>query len=60
MLGREAELVALGFAEGELSHVGLRCREPKSNVWIWMDTVAGPREHEAAATAVDKVFWRLD
>ena len=60
MLGREAELVGLGFGEGELTHVGLRCREPKSNVWIWMDTVAGPREREAAASAVEKVFWSLD
>ena len=60
MLGREAELVALGFNEGELSHVGLRCKEPKSGTWIWMDTVAGPREREAAATSVDKLFWSLD
>jgi hypothetical protein len=60
MLGREAELVALGFGEGELTHVGLRCKEPKSNTWIWMDTVAGPREREAAASSVEKVFWSLD
>lgn len=59
-LGREVEWVALGFAPGELSHVGLRVREPKSARWIWLDPVAGPREAEAAAKASTVKFWSLD
>jgi len=48
LIGREVEFVAVGFEPGSLSHVGARAREPKSNTWIWLDGVAGPREHEAA------------
>jgi len=59
-LGREAEYVGLGFGGTQLTHVGVRVREPKSNQWIWIDTVAGPREREAAARAKQKVFWSLD
>ena len=58
-LGRECEFVALGFGQ-QLTHVGLRCQEPKSHKWIWLDSVAGPREREAAATASMKLFWSLD
>lgn len=58
-LGREPELVALGY-NGELTHVGLRVREPKTNQWIWVDTVAGPREREAIERAQQKLFWSLD
>jgi len=58
-LGRECEFVALGFG-AQLTHVGLRCQEPKSKRWIWLDSVAGPREREAAATASQKLFWSLD
>jgi hypothetical protein len=59
-LGREAEFVALGFEPGALTHVGARVREPKSNSWIWVDPVAGPREREAAETAREVLFWSLD
>jgi hypothetical protein len=59
-LGREVEWVALGFAPGSLSHVGLRVREPKSNQWIWLDAVAGPREREAAKRAQNIKFWSID
>jgi hypothetical protein len=59
-VGREVEFVAVGFGEGQLSHVGLRVREPKSNAWVWLDAVAGPKERQAAATASKKVFWSLD
>lgn len=59
-LGREVEFVALGFSPGELTHVGFRVKEPKSNVWIWVDPVAGPREREAAATAKEMLPWSLD
>lgn len=59
-LGREVEWVALGFMPRQLSHVGTRVREPKSNRWIWLDAVAGPREREAAATAKNVAFWSLD
>jgi len=50
-IGREVELVAVGFEPGSLSHVGIRAKEPKSNTWIWLDGVAGPREQEAAKRA---------
>ena len=59
-VGREVEFVAVGFGDGQLSHVGLRVKEPKSNTWIWLDAVAGPKERQAAATASKKVFWSLD
>lgn len=59
-IGREVELVALGFSPGELTHVGFRVKEPKTNTWIWIDPVAGPREREAAATAKEILPWSLD
>lgn len=59
-LGREVELVALGFKPGDLTHVGFRVKEPKSDTWIWIDPVAGPREREAAATAKEILPWSLD
>lgn len=60
VIGREVELVALGFAPKELSHVGVRCKEPKTGQWIWMDGVAGPREREAAGRAKEILTWSLD
>lgn len=59
-VGREVELVALGFAPGSLSHVGVRVKEPKSGQWIWLDGVAGPREREAAATAKELLVMSLN
>jgi len=59
-VGREVELVALGFSKGELSHVGIRAREPKTGQWIWLDGVAGPKEREAAGRAVEILTWSLD
>lgn len=58
-LGREVEWVALGFGGDQLTHVGLRVREPKSGTWIWMDGVAGPKEREAAERATDRKFMSL-
>lgn len=59
-IGREVELVALGFAPGELSHVGVRAKEPKTGTWIWLDGVAGPREREAAGRATELLVKSLD
>jgi hypothetical protein len=59
-IGREVELVALGFSPGSLSHVGVRAKEPKSSQWIWLDGVAGPREREAAGRAKELLVWSLD
>ena len=59
-IGREVELVALGFEPGSLSHVGLRVKEPKSGVFLWLDGVAGPAERKAAARAKELVFKSLD
>lgn len=59
-IGREVELVALGFEPGMLSHVGCRAKEPKSNRWIWLDGVAGPREREAAQRAKELLVLSLD
>lgn len=50
-IGREVELVALGFQPEVLSHVAVRAREPKSGRWVFLDGVAGPREREAAERA---------
>jgi hypothetical protein len=58
--GREVEFVALGFEPDSLSHVGVRTREPKSNEWIWLDGVAGPKEQEAAYRAKELLVWSLD
>jgi hypothetical protein len=59
-IGREVEFVALGFAPNSLTHVGLRAKEPKSDKWIWIDGVAGPREKEAAQRAQELLIWSLD
>jgi hypothetical protein len=59
-LGREVELVALGFEPRVLSHVGVRCKEPKTSKWIWLDGVAGPREREAAGRAKEQLVLSLD
>jgi hypothetical protein len=58
-IGREVELVAMGFAPRSLSHVAVRVREPKSRQWILLDGVAGPREREAAGKAVELMFKSL-
>jgi len=58
-IGREVELVAVGFEPGALSHVGIRAKEPKSNMWVWLDGVAGPREHEAAKRTKNTMILRL-
>jgi hypothetical protein len=58
-IGREVELVAMGFAPGSLSHVAVRVREPKSQQWILLDGVAGPREREAASKAVELLVRSL-
>jgi hypothetical protein len=59
-LGREVEFVALGFAPKQLTHVAARIKEPKSEKWIFVDPVAGPREREAARTAKEVLTWSLD
>jgi hypothetical protein len=58
-LGREVEWVALGFGTGQLTHVGLRVKEPKSDRWIWLDGVAGPKEREAAEKATQVLTYSL-
>lgn len=60
VIGREVELVAMGFAPKQLSHVGCRIKEPKSGRWIWVDGVAGPREREAAQRAKELLVLSLD
>lgn len=59
-LGRRPQFVALGFTPNSLTHVACRVQEPKSNEWIWMDGVAGPREREAAMRAKQILVWDLD
>lgn len=59
-IGRRPQFVALGFAPNTLTHVACRVQEPKSNEWIWMDSVAGPREREAAEKAKQILVWDLD
>jgi hypothetical protein len=58
-IGREVELVAMGFAPKSLSHVAVRVREPKSRQMILLDGVAGPREREAAGRAVELMIKSL-
>lgn len=59
-LGRRPQFVALGFSPGSLTHVACRVQEPKSSEWIWMDSVAGPREREAAEKSKQILVWDLD
>jgi hypothetical protein len=59
-MGRNVELVALGFAADSLSHVAVRVQEPKTNQWIWLDGVAGPREKDAAGRAKTMFMKSLD
>lgn len=59
-LGREVEFVAIGFEPKSLTHVGVRVKEPKSNTWIWLDAVAGPKEREAVERAKEVLVWSLD
>lgn len=59
-IGRKVELAAMGFVPDSLSHVGVRAEEPKSQRWIWLDGVAGPREREAAGRAKELLTWSLD
>jgi hypothetical protein len=60
VVGRRPQFVALGFEPDHLTHVALRVQEPKSEAWIWMDAVAGPREREAAERAKEILVWDLD
>lgn len=59
-IGRPVELVAMGFAPGQLSHVAVRAKEPKTGKWIILDGVAGPREKEAAGKAKELLIQSLD
>ena len=59
-VGRRPQYVALGFSPGSLTHVACRVQEPKSGSWIWMDSVAGPRERDAAQRAKEILTWDLD
>jgi len=59
-IGREVEFIAMGFGGDALTHVAVRVKEPKSNAWILMDSVAGPREREAARKAKKILVWSLD
>jgi hypothetical protein len=58
-LGRPAKLVAVGYGPA-LTHVGVVTVEPKTGRRIWLDSVAGPRERESAATAKQVLEWDLD
>ncbi len=59
-IGREVDLVAMGFERGSLSHVAVRAREPKCGKMILLDGVAGPREAEAAGRAKELMFVSLN
>jgi hypothetical protein len=59
-LGRNVELVAMGFSPGHLSHVAVTVQEPKTQQWILIDGVAGPREKEAAGRAKQLLKMKLD
>lgn len=59
-VGKNVDLIAMGFARNQLSHVAIRAQEPKSGVWILLDGVAGPREQEAAGRAVELLVKHLD
>jgi hypothetical protein len=60
LIGRNVELVALGFAVDSLSHIAVRIQEPKTSQWIWCDGVAGPREKDAAGRAKTILTKSLD
>lgn len=58
--GRAARYVAMGFSPGNLSHVAVCGKEPKTQQWILLDGVAGPREKEAANSAKEILVRDLD
>lgn len=60
IIGRNVDLVAMGFEPGSLSHVAIRVQEPKTSQWIILDGVAGPREKEAAGKAKELMVRSLD
>ncbi len=60
IVGRNVDLVAMGFEPGSLSHVAIRVQEPKTQKWIILDGVAGPREAEAAGRAQELMVRSLD
>ena len=60
IIGRNVDLVAMGFEPGSLSHVAVRVQEPKTLKWIMVDGVAGPREKEAMGRAVELMVRSLD
>jgi hypothetical protein len=60
IIGRNVDLVAMGFEPGSLSHVAIRVQEPKTQQWIILDGVAGPREKEAAGKAKELMVRSLD
>lgn len=60
IIGRNVDLVAVGFESGSLSHVVIRVQEPKTQKWIVLDGVAGPREKEAAGRVKELMVRSLD
>lgn len=72
-LGREAEFVTAGFGPGirvchgnscryqaNYSHVFPRAKEPKSQRWIVLDTVAGTDEAKMLRRVTTWRAWRID
>ena len=59
-IGRNVNIIAMGFEPGHLSHVAITVQEPKSGKWILLDGVAGPREKEAAGKAKQLLKMKLD
>lgn len=60
VIGRKGRFAAMGFAPRSLSHVAGCLQEPKTQQWILLDGVAGPREREAAGKAVELMVKYLD
>lgn len=60
-LGREAQFVTVGFGPpNSFSHVFSRVREPKTNRWIVLDTVAGTREAAMLSRVTTWKAWPID
>lgn len=60
-LGRDAQFVAVGFkSPGHYSHVFCRVKDPKSNMWIVCDPVAGTTEGEMLSRVTTYLAVSLD
>jgi len=60
ILGRNSELVVVGFQSNSLSHVFCRIKEPKTQKWIVCDPVAGDTVTSMLKKIKNYEIWSCD